>query len=402
VAIRIAVPRETREGETRVALVPESVKRLLGAAAKQAGDDENPLTIAVEAGAGERAFAADDAYRDAGAQIGSDPDALWSGADLVVCVNPPEADRISLMRQGAALLGLLLPTQHADLARACREQGVSALSFDALPRVTRAQKMDVLSSMSTIAGYRAALIGAVEAPRMFPMLMTAAGTITPCKALVIGAGVAGLQAVATARRLGAVVEAYDVRAAAKEQVLSLGARFVELEDQAPDAETAGGYAKEQTEAEQRRQRELLADHIAEADVVITTALVPGKPAPKIVDESNVARMKPGAVIVDLAADAGGNCTLTEPGQRIERNGVAIVGPLNLPASVPAHASLMFSRNAAAFVSDLLQDGDLRIDLDDEVVRGALITHEGEVLHAPTREALGLPPLAPAQTASETA
>lgn len=398
--MRIGVVKEVAPGETRVALAPESVRKILalGRPPKKKGADaeapppESKVQIIVQAGAGERAFLTDDDYRNAGATVEQDSAAAW-GADLVVCVNPPTREQIARMRRGGALLGLLRPAQSPDVVRALAEAGVAALAFEAVPRITRAQKVDVLSSMSTIAGYRATILAAEACPKLFPMLMTAAGTVTPARALVIGAGVAGLQAIATCKRLGAVVEAYDVRPAVKEQVQSLGARFVELPIETGGAETAGGYAKQQTEETLRKQRELLADHIAHADVVITTALVPGKPAPRLIDEPTVKRMRPGAVIVDLAAEAGGNCALTKPGERAVVHGVTIIGPPNLAAQAPVHASLLYSRNVTAFVEDLAPGGELSLNMSDEVIGGAMITFEGEIVHAAMREAMGLPPLA---------
>lgn len=395
-AVLIGVLKERREGERRVALLPEGVRRILklqdegGGRSEGAGGsdgrDSASVEVVIERGAGEDAFLADSAYEQAGAQLGDS--SLVSEADLLLCVQMPPAESIRSMKQGSALLGILRPAQFPEEVGALREAGVTALSFDALPRITRAQKMDALSSMSTVAGYRAVILGAEACPKLFPMMMTAAGTITAARVLVLGAGVAGLQAIATARRLGAVVEAYDVRAAAKEQVLSLGARFVELpEDAGEDAETEGGYAREQSEERQRRQRELLGDHIAAADVVVTTALIPGRPAPRLIDAANVERMRAGSVIVDLAAEAGGNCELTAPGERIERHGVRILGPLNLPSEMAWHSSQMLSRNGVEFVCELAPKGSLHIDMDNEVIRGSLITHDGGLLHEPTQDAI---------------
>ncbi|TVQ32728.1 MAG: Re/Si-specific NAD(P)(+) transhydrogenase subunit alpha [Phycisphaeraceae bacterium] len=392
--MRIGVPRELRNGETRVALTPESVKRLIALARPKDADPgaPSPLQIDVEPGAGDRASFDDAQYQDAGARIADGAEAVWRESDLVVCVNPPAPAQASLMREGAALLGSLRSTGEPELIETLRSRRISAMAFEAIPRITRAQKVDVLSSMATIAGYRAVLHGALACPKIFPMLMTAAGTVTASRVLILGAGVAGLQAIATAKRLGAVVEAYDVRAAAAEQVESLGARFLRLEDPGAetDAETAGGYARELTPEEQAAQRERLARHIAQADVVITTAQVPGRAAPRLIDRATTERMRPGAVIVDMAAESGGNCELTRAGERVEHNGVVILGPVNLPAETPVHASIMHSRNAAAFIADMIKDGELRIDMEDEVVRGAMITHDGEIVHNPTREAMGLP------------
>ncbi len=388
--MRIAVPKESRPAETRVALVPETVRKLI---ASSASDTAAPIEVAIESSAGAASFLSDDAYRDAGALITNDADALWREADLIVCVNAPAPEQVQQMREGAALLTVLKPNTNLDLTRALVEGGISAIAFDAIPRITRAQSMDALSSMSTIAGYCASLLAARRCPRFFPMLMTAAGTITPARVLIVGVGVAGLQAIATCRRLGATVEAYDIRPAAKEQALSLGARYVELPKdqgaQTQDAETAAGYAREQTEDEQRRQRDLLAKHVADADVVITTALVPGRPAPRIVTSDMVARMKPGALLIDLAAEAGGNCELSRPDEEVTNAGVTILGPTNLAADLPVHASQMYSRNAAAIMELLIQDGELSINLEDDVLAGAVVTHAGEVRHEPTRAALGM-------------
>lgn len=390
--MRVGVIAERGSGETRVALAPESVRKLLALGAPKKGEAsaEPKVAAVVESGAGAKAFFSDEEYGAAGATIVG-PDEPWD-ADVVACVGPPDAARVRRMRRGAVLIGMLKPTQSADLVRALADAGVTALAFEVVPRITRAQSVDALSSMSTIAGYRAAILGAEACPKMFPLLMTAAGTVNAARALVLGCGVAGLQAIATCKRLGAVVEAYDIRAAAKEQAQSLGARFVELPEDAAakDAETAGGYAKEQSEERQRRQRELLADHVANADVVITTALVPGRPAPRLVDAATVARMRPGAVVVDLAAEAGGNCELARAGERVVSGGVTVLGPLNLPAQAPAHASLMFSRNVAAFVQLLAPKGELTVNMGDEVVRGSAVTHGGEVVNDGVRAALGLP------------
>ena len=395
--MRIGVCKETGPGETRVALIPESAKRLI----------TKGHSVCVLAGAGERAFISDQAYLDVGATIAAEAGELVAGSDLICCVGPPETGAIEAMSSGKLLLGLLNPTKNTDLLSSLAKVGASAIAFETVPRISRAQKVDALSAMSTIAGYRAVILAAEASPKLFPMLMTAAGTVTAVKAMIIGAGVAGLQAIATARRLGAVVEAYDIRPAAKEQVLSLGARFVELaESSGEDAETAGGYAREQSEQEQARQRQLMADHVAASDVVITTALIPGKPAPRLIDKATVERMRPGAVIVDLAAETGGNCELTQPGGRVERHGVTILGPDNLPAQCPVHASQMYSRVCEAFVPELAPESDLAIDPGNDIVGPSLVVHEGEIHFAPAREALGLGPLSkpesgPEQVVAET-
>lgn len=384
----VGIPLESRAGETRVAMLPESIAKL--SAAK--GEDEPPFRFLVERSAGRGAYVADGAFHKAGAEI-VEADMLWARADVVVTVNPPEPGLVAHMREESSLIGMLRPTERHDLMRTCAEKRVTAFAFEAAPRTTRAQKIDALSSMSTVAGYRAALLAAELCPKFFPMMMTAAGTITPARVLVIGAGVAGLQAIATARRLGAVVEGYDIRSAAKEQVLSLGARFVEIPLPTEDSETAAGYAKELSEDQQRRQRELLADHIATSDVVITTALAPGKPAPRIIDEANVERMRAGAAIIDLAAEAGGNCALTQPDETVTTGGgVRIVGPTNLAAEVPVHASQMYGRNVSELLKELAPSGALTIDLDDDVIGPLCVAHDGEIRHAPTRAAMGLPAL----------
>lgn len=382
----VGIPIESREGETRVAMLPETIARI--SAAK--GGVEPPFRFLIERSAGASAFTSDAEYEAVGGEI-VEGEALWPRADVVITINPPQPAFVGRMREHSVLLGMLRPFERLDLMRVCVERRITAFSFESAPRITRAQKVDVLSSMSTVAGYRAVLLGAELCPRFMPMLMTAAGTITPARVLVIGAGVAGLQAIATARRLGAIVEGYDIRPAAREQILSLGARFVELPLVTADAETAEGYAKEQTADQQRRQRELLADHIAGSDVVITTALVPGKPAPRILDDAAVERMRPGAVIVDLAAEAGGNCSRTVPGETITtRNSVRIAGPLNLPAELPVHASQMYGRNAAEFLKELAPEGELVINLDDDMIGPMCMTHDGEVCHQSVRSAMGLP------------
>lgn len=375
VATTIGVIRETTAGETRVALLPEHLKKPLS----PRKDGPAAFACVVEAGAGARAYADDAAYAAAGAEILGDAAEVASRADVLLCVQPPDVKVIASMRSGTAIVGLLRPGESDALLRACAGRGVSALAFEKLPRITRAQKSDVLSSMSTVAGYRAALDAAALCPRFFPMMMTAAGTITPARVLVVGAGVAGLQAIATARRLGAIVEGYDIRPAAKEQVLSLGARFVELPAVAGDAETGAGYAREQTAEEQAAQRELLARHVVDSDVVITTALVPGRPAPRLIDRATVERMKPGSMIVDLAAEAGGNCELTRAGEIVEVGGVRISGPANLPASMPVHASKMYGQNTLALLEELAPGGEMRVDLENDMIGPMCVVNGGEVM-----------------------
>jgi NAD(P) transhydrogenase subunit alpha len=375
--VNIAIPKETVAGERRVALVPDMAKRLVGKGS----------TVRVEQGAGLEAGYPDDAYAAAGAEVVGDRAALWGGSDVVLKIHMPQAfegrHEAELLREGAVLVGLLFPLSHADAVRKLAQRRVSSFSLDQLPRITRAQSMDVLSSMSTVAGYKTVLLAAAAVGKFFPMLVTAAGTIAPSKVLVLGAGVAGLQAIATARRLGAVVQAFDVRPAVKEQVESLGARFLEIET-VEDAETAGGYAKELSEEQNRRNRELIHKAAIATDVVITTALIPGKAAPLLIAEETVRAMKPGSVIVDLAAPEGGNCAVTKAGEDVTVDGVAVLGPVNLPASMPTHASQMYSKNITTFLDLLIDEGTLKLDFEDEIVSATCITHEGAVRHEATR------------------
>src|SRR6478672_2799308 len=357
--MKLGVPNQAAQGEKRVALVPDTAKKL---AAKG-------VETVVEAGAGQLAHIPDAAYTDAGATVGSADDA-W-GAEVVAVVRAPGADEIARLERGAVLIGFLGPLTNPDTTQALASQGVTAFAVEAIPRISRAQAMDALSSQASIGGYRAVLLAALEMGRFFPMLTTAAGTIKPASVLVLGAGVAGLQAIATARRLGAVVTAFDVRDAVREQVESLGARFLELDLGAPDTETAGGYAKELDEDTHRREQELVANAVADSDVVITTALIPGRAAPELITGDAVAAMRPGSVIVDLAAEAGGNCTLTEPGHIVERHGVTIVGTLNLPGTMAQHASQLYAKNVQALIVLLAPEGALVLDMDDEIVRDAL-------------------------------
>jgi proton-translocating NAD(P)+ transhydrogenase subunit alpha len=377
--MRIGVPRETSPGERRVALVPESCKKLI----------QSGYAISLETGAGEAAGYPDSAYREAGATLESDPAALL-GADLVLKLNPPvtngRRNEIEWMLPGTVYLGSLMPLRNLEIIRALAERRVTAFSTDAIPRTTRAQAMDTLSSMASIAGYKGVLLAAVELNKYFPMLMTAAGMVPPARVFVVGAAVAGLQAIATARRLGANVVATDVRPEVKEQIESVGGKYVgiELKD---TASAGGGYAKELTEEDRLRQRELLAAQCAQSDVVITTALIGGVFAPRLISAEMVRRMRPGTVIVDLAADGGGNCELSRPGETVTVGGVSIVAPLNLPATMPLHASLLFSRNLTAFVQAFTKDKTFQLDFTDDIQQGAVITHEGEVKHARTRDAL---------------
>jgi NAD(P) transhydrogenase subunit alpha len=374
--MRIGVPRETAPGERRVALVPESCKKLI-----QAGYE-----IAIESGAGDEAGFGDAAYREAGAVVELDRATFVGSADMLLKVGPPARDEVGWLRAGTIYLGSLMPLRNTAAVRALAEQRVTAFSTDAIPRTTRAQSMDTLSSMASIAGYKGVLLAAGELNKYFPMLMTAAGMVPPAKVFVIGAAVAGLQAIATAKRLGANVVATDVRPEVKEQIESVGGKYVGIE-LGEAASAGGGYAKELSEADKTRQRELLAAQVAQSDVVITTALIGGVFAPRLLTAGMVRSMRPGAVIVDLAADGGGNCELSRPGETVRVGGVTILAPLNLAASMPLHASLLFSRNLTAFVQAFTKDKSFQLDLADDIQQGALITHDGEVKHARTRDAL---------------
>jgi NAD(P) transhydrogenase subunit alpha len=373
----IGVPKERVPGERRVALVPESAARLA-----KAGHE-----VRVESGAGAAAFLSDEEYAKAGARPVSDP---WSGAQIVLKVRGPDPDEIERMAAGCVLVGALAPFESRATIEKIAARGLTAFALEFLPRTSLAQSMDVLSSMSSIAGYKAVLMAAERLPKYFPMLTTAAGTVPPARVFVIGAGVAGLQAIATAKRLGALVEAYDVRPAVKEQVESLGARFVQLEIETKDAQDAGGYAKEQSADQVRRQQELMAKTVARADVVITTALIPGRPAPRLVSAEMVGQMRPGSVVVDLAAEAGGNCELTRPGAEVVRDGVTICGQVNLPSALAVDASRLYSRNITSFLTYLVKNGGIGLNLGDEIVRETLLTHEGKVVHPRLA-----PPAAPA-------
>jgi NAD(P) transhydrogenase subunit alpha len=363
----VGVPRESAPGERRVALVPDTVKRLVDVGAD----------VLVEPGAGEGASFLDGDYTAAGARLADDSDEVFAAADLVCKVQKPSEAEVARLREGSALVAFLHPLVNADLVRALADRNVTAFSMDAIPRITRAQPMDALSSQATVAGYKAVVIAASSLGKFFPMLTTAAGTIVPARVLVLGAGVAGLQAIATARRLGAIVSAFDVRPAVKEQVESLGASFLELDVEG--AEGVGGYAVALSADQHQREQELMARHVQASDCVIATALVPGKPAPILITAEAVRGMRPGSVIVDLAAEMGGNCELTEPGETVVRGGVTIVGELNLPSTMPIHASQMYSRNLWSFVSLLIRDGDLVLDFEDQIVRETCVTHEGRVL-----------------------
>lgn len=371
-AVTIGVLEESREDETRVALTPEVAAKLAA----------QGVRVVVQRGAGTASRIPDEAWEEA--EVLDDAAAVLAACDVLATVQPPPLETVRQLGEGAVLAGLLQPHQHPDIVKALRDGKITAFAMELIPRISRAQGMDVLSSQASVAGYKAVLIAAGAADKFFPMLTTAAGTIRPAGVLVIGAGVAGLQAIATAKRLGAVVQGYDVRAATREQVESLGAKFV---DTGVSAEGEGGYARELTDEEKEKQQEVLEQHIERADVVITTAAVPGRQAPRIISADTVSRMKPGAVIVDLAAESGGNCELTRPGETVESKGVQIIGPVNVPATVPRHASEMYARNVLNFLSPALADGELSIDWEDEVFAGAVLTHDGEIRHEPTRERL---------------
>lgn len=382
----VGVPRESFPGERRVALVPSVIPGLA----------KSGIDVLVERGAGERAGFEDAEYEDQGAQLAADRPALLSAAHVVVQVRGYGANResgrsdLEAIHPGQVLIGLHDPLGNPEATRELGEAQATAFALELLPRISRAQSMDVLSSMATVAGYKAVLMTANALDKMAPLMMTAAGTVTPARFLVVGAGVAGLQAIATARRLGAVVQAYDVRAAAKEQVESLGAKFLELELETESAEASSGYAQSMGEEFYRRQRELMKSVLAESHAVVTTAAVPGRKAPILITEEMVRGMRPGSVIFDLAAEGGGNCELTRVGETIEIDGVTIMGPVNLPASIPNDASQMYARNVSAFLRNLVKDGALEIDREDPIIRDSLLTYRGEVVNAMVRERLGLP------------
>jgi NAD(P) transhydrogenase subunit alpha len=357
--MQVGVPKETAQGERRVALVPELVSKLDG------------IEVVVEQGAGTAASFTDDAFAEAGASIG-DP---WA-ADIVAKVRKPSDDELGKLRDGQVLIGFLQPLTDREGIERLASRGVTAFAMESIPRITRAQSMDALSSQATVSGYKAVVLAADRLPKFLPMLVTAAGTVVPAKVLVIGAGVAGLQAIATARRLGAVVSGFDVRPVVKEQVESLGAKFLELG--VVGEETEGGYARELSEEEQRRQQEELEARIGDFDVVITTALIPGRPAPKLIPQSAIESMRPGSVIIDLAAEAGGNADLTRPDEEVTHNGVTIIGPTNLPSSMPYHASQLYARNVTALVNHLAPEGELALDFEDEITAGACVTRKEEV------------------------
>ncbi len=372
--VQIAVPKETASGERRVALTPEVVGRLI----------KEGWGVRLEAGAGAEAYYSDDAYRSAGAEVLA-REQLFKGAQVVFTVQPLDQLDLAQLEPGTIVAGLMYPHRSPARVQAMAKGKLSALAMELVPRITRAQSMDVLSSQATVAGYVAALIAARESSRFFPMLTTAAGTIRPARVMVMGVGVAGLQAIATVRRLGANVWAYDVRKAAAEQALSLGAKVIELPI---SAEGEGGYARELTEEEKKIQHEALAKEVGSMDAVITTAQIPGRNAPILITKDMVERMNPGAVVIDLAAESGGNCELTQPGKTVEVNGVKIVGPLNLPSALSVHASEMYAKNLYNLSKLLIKDGQLAPDWSDEILAGALLTHQGEITHAPTKALVG--------------
>ena len=376
--MKIAIAKEIEVGERRVALIPDLVARLV----------KQGVEIWVEAGAGEASFFSNEAYEAAGAKIIYDVNVLWGEADVLLKVNLPKEHEIHQLREGSVLISFLNPLGKPDVIQQLAHRTVTAFGMEMIPRTTRAQSMDALSSQGSVAGYKAVLIAAAASPKFFPMLTTAAGTIKPAKVFVMGAGVAGLQAIATARRLGAVVEAFDIRPAVKEEVQSLGAKFVEVKlDE--DTVAAGGYAKEISQASKQRTQEVVAEHVKTADIVITTAQVPGKKAPLLVTEEMVQQMHPGAVIVDLAAEQGGNCAYTEPGKDIVRNGVTIIGPINLPSSMPVNASQMYAKNIFTLLQYMLKDGELQLNFEDDIIGSTCVTHAGEIRNQRVKEALAV-------------
>jgi len=390
--MKIAVPLETAPGETRVALTPQAVTALR----------EDGVDVVVQSGAGDSSFISDEAFREAGASIVPDAAALYGEADVVVRVGRPSDEETGMLRKGAIIIGTLGTLSNPELAKRLAETGVTAISMDSIPRITRAQSMDTLSSQATVGGYKAVLLAAERLPKFMPLLTTAAGTVRPARGIVMGAGVAGLMAIGTARRLGAVVEATDVRPVVKEQVESLGGIFIEVEmtdEEKASAETAGGYAREMSDDYKARQAALIAERVKEADFVITTALIPGRPAPKLVTDAMVASMKPGSVIVDMAAEAGGNVEGTEAGKEVVKHGVTIIGLTNLPATMPGSATAMYAKNMQTLLKHLINDGAIALDFTDEITRGATITHGGKVVNEATAKALGIEVSDPAPAAA---
>lgn len=370
----VGVPRETAAEERRVALVPDLVAKLAKAG----------LEVLIQPGAGSSAGFADAIYQKLGARLEED---LFPQADVLLKVQPPTEEEIGQLKEEAIVIGFLQPYANLAGIQVLAERGVTAFAMELMPRITRAQPMDALSAMSTVSGYKAVLLAANHLPKFFPLLMTAAGTVSPARVFVVGAGVAGLQAIGTAKRLGAVVEAYDTRPVVKEQVESLGAKFIELALETKEAEAKTGYAKAQSEEFYQKQRQMMATYVAAGEAVITTALVPGQRAPILITEDMVQGMRPGSVIVDLAAEQGGNCALTQPGQTVVKYGVTILGPLNLPSTVPFHASQMYARTVTSYLLHLLKDGKIFLDLSDELTRGPLVTYQGEIAHEVVKSAL---------------
>ncbi|TME99522.1 MAG: Re/Si-specific NAD(P)(+) transhydrogenase subunit alpha [Chloroflexi bacterium] len=373
--MKVAIPKETAAGERRVALVPDTATKLIAAG----------LQVSVQAGAGASAYLADSVYQAAGVTVEADESALMKDAGAVLKVQPPDQSEVRLLPRGSVLVSFLQPATDAGIVRALAAQGVTAFSLELVPRISRAQSMDALSSQASASGYKAVLMAAEQLGKFFPMMMTAAGTVAPARVLVMGAGVAGLQAIATARRLGAVVSAYDVRPAVKEEVHSLGATFIELPLESQEGE--GGYAREQSEEFLRKQRELIGEHIAKSDVVITTAAVPGRRAPLLVTADMVKGMRPGSIIVDLAAESGGNVELTKAGSDVDVNGVMIMGRRNVPSTMPLHTSQLYARNVANLLLHLVKDGAINLDFQDEITKGACVTHAGEIVSERAKQLL---------------
>jgi len=373
----VAIPKEIHALEPRVAATPATVKEFI----------KFGLDVQVEAQAGKQSFFSDQDYKDAGAEIIDSAEQLFSQGDIILKVLPPTSEEIARLKSGSTFISFFQTTREIPLVKALTERSVTCFSMHLIPRTTLAQKMDALSSQANIAGYKSVLMAATRLGVYMPLLMTAAGTIRPAKVLVLGAGVAGLQAIATAKRLGAHVEAFDVRPVVKEQVESLGAKFIEVEGESEEGVGEGGYAKETSEDYKRRQQELIHDHISKTDVVITTALIPGRPAPLLIPTTMVEAMKPGSVIMDLAAENGGNCELTRKDEVIEHNQVTIDGTSNIPGTMPVHASELYAKNIAAFLTYMVKEGQLNLDMEDEIISGSLFTHEGEITHEPTREAM---------------
>ena len=378
-SVKVAIPKETAQDERRVALVPDTATKLIAAG----------LEVSVEAGAGSDAFVPDEAYEAAGVNLVKGAAALLKDADVVLKVQAPAAVEVELLQKGAVLISFLQPATQGDIVTALAKRGITAFSLELVPRISRAQSMDALSSQASAAGYKAVLMAAARLGKFFPMMMTAAGTVAPARVLVMGAGVAGLQAIATARRLGAVVSAYDVRPAVKDEVKSLGATFIELPLEAQEGQ--GGYAKEQSEEFLRKQRELIGEHIAKSDVVITTAAIPGRRAPLLVTADMVKGMRPGSIIVDLAAETGGNVELTKAGEDVEVGGVTIIGTRNVPSTMPLHASQLYARNVANLLLHLVKDGAIKLDFADEITKGACITHGGEIVNERAKQLMAPSP-----------